>query len=221
MENYSPDSAPSSDTSPPRPLSALLQEIHGRFSTQTHMTIAELLEAFHERGFGFFLFLISLPAAWPFPGLGLHQIAGIPLVVLSWQMMVGNHTLWLPDKFKLYQMETKLFLKLISHAMPWVKRFENITKPRLAFMTSHPGSNIVGVMGILMAICITVPFPFSNTLPALCLAVIAIGLLMRDGLAILLGTIIGGVWSLMIFGLIAFFGMEGLSLLHQALTSLF
>lgn len=185
------------------------------------MTIADLLEAFHERGFGFFLFLIALPAAWPFPGLGLHQIAGLPLVLLTGQMMIGRHTLWLPERIRASRFEWRHMDKLIVYALPWVHKVERITRPRLGALTQRPFYNVVGLTGILMAVCITIPFPFSNTLPALCLAAISVGLLMRDGLAILIGTLLGGAWSLTLICLMFFFGMEGLNMIKEFMASIF
>lgn len=209
------------DLPPPRPLSALLNDLKAHFAGKADISIDELLEAFHERGFGFFLFLISLPAAWPFPGLGLHQVAGVPLVLLMGQMMIGRHTLWLPRRIRASRFEWRHMDKLIDISLPWVHRAERISRPRLAFMTQRPAYNLVGLLGILMSICITVPFPFSNTLPALCLAAIAIGLLMRDGLAVLIGTVLGGLWSMLIIFLMAFFGMEGIDMIRNQITSLF
>lgn len=208
------------DSPPPRALSALLTEIRTRFQEKGHVTIADLLEAFHERGFGFFLFLIALPAAWPFPGLGLHQIAGLPLVLLTGQMMMGRHTLWLPEKIRASRFEWRHMDKLIAYALPWVHKIERIARPRLSALTQRPFYNAVGLTGILMSICITIPFPFSNTLPALCLAAISVGLLMRDGLAVLVGTVIGGVWSGLIIFMMVFFGMEGIDIIRNQITSL-
>nr|WP_229642853.1 exopolysaccharide biosynthesis protein [Waterburya agarophytonicola] len=62
--------------------------------------------------------------------------------------------------------------------LPWVKRIEKITKPRLAYLcTSIPGKIILGCAIALMSISMMIPIPGTNTLPAIGIFVTAFGLL--------------------------------------------
>ena len=83
----------------PRTLSQLLDDLQNSLSGP-HVSIASILEAFHERGFGFCLFLFALPAALPLPAVGLGTILAPPLLLLSAQMILGRHTVWFPARLQ-------------------------------------------------------------------------------------------------------------------------
>ena len=65
------------------------------------ISIADLLEAFHERGFGFILLIFSVPMALPIPvPPGINVLLATPLILLTAQQALGRHTIWLPEKVK-------------------------------------------------------------------------------------------------------------------------
>ena len=70
-----------------RTLSQLFEDLKAHIQTP-EVSIQTLLEAFHERGFGFFLFMIALPAALPIPALGISTIIALPLLILTAQQAI-------------------------------------------------------------------------------------------------------------------------------------
>ena len=62
-----------------RSLSTLLDDLRTHIQGES-ASVAQLIGAFHERGFGFFLFLIALPAALPVPAIGLNTIIALSLI---------------------------------------------------------------------------------------------------------------------------------------------
>jgi hypothetical protein len=64
-------------------------------------------------------------------------------------------------------------------------------KPRWNFLTTNRIERFIGVYMTLLTIVLLVPVPFGNALPSLGLAIIAAGLLEKDGLAILVGSVVG------------------------------
>jgi hypothetical protein len=73
-------------------------------------------------------------------------------------------------------------------ALRW---FERLLKPRLAFMSTPSAERFVGGFCIVLAIGAAAPIPFGHNLPALSLALIGLGLVEFDGLAILAGMLLG------------------------------
>lgn len=76
--------------------------------------------------------------------------------------------------------------------MVWVRRLERISRPhRLNAVTDGRAQTLVTNLAfILAAVLLMAPFgfvPFSNTLPALALLLYAVGMIQRDGGAVLLG----------------------------------
>jgi Uncharacterized ABC-type transport system, permease components len=49
----------------------------------------------------------------------------------------------------------------------------------------------IALFGFMLGIGMLVPVPFTNTLPSLGLAVICVGILNRDGLAVVVGAVLG------------------------------
>ena len=76
--------------------------------------------------------------------------------------------------------------------MSWFHRLERISRPHRGRWLSAPGPLAVvnDLAFILGAVLLMLPFgliPFSNTLPAIALLLLAIGFLQRDGVCIALG----------------------------------
>jgi hypothetical protein len=73
-------------------------------------------------------------------------------------------------------------------ALRWVER---LLKPRLLALTTPYAERFIGGFCIVLAIGAAAPIPFGHNLPALSLALIGLGLVESDGLAILAGTALG------------------------------
>lgn len=81
---------------------------------------------------------------------------------------------------------------VLARALIWLGRLEKISKPqRMRWLTADgPIGMLNNCMLILAAILLMAPFgliPFSNTLPALAILCLALGLLQKDGACVLLG----------------------------------
>ena len=87
---------------------------------------------------------------------------------LAIQLVIGRDRPWLPDKLLKGSMKLETVQKFLNMGLPWVKRIENITKPRIAYLcTSIPGKIMLGCAIALMSISMMIPIPGTNTLPAI------------------------------------------------------
>lgn len=202
----------------PRSLSELLTDLKGGLIAPD-ITVAALLEAFHERGFGFFLFLIALPAALPLPALGINTVIALPLLLLTAQQAAGRHTIWLPTSLRGKTIRTATLEKFIDSALPYVKKAEWLVRPRLGFLTQGAFSHIIGLLGFVMALSVAIPLPLTNTVPSFGIATMAVGVLARDGLAVLAGAAIGIGWVCLLVFSVLFFGTEGFTILKDTIKS--
>ena len=123
------------------------------------VTMSHILDTFHERGFGFFLFLFALPAALPLPAVGYGTILGIPLVFLTAQQAIGQRTIWFPEKWKQKSVKRTRIEKMVQSALPWTRRIEKFVKPRLGFITEGVFTRIIGIFGFIMALSVCIPLP--------------------------------------------------------------
>jgi hypothetical protein len=134
---------------------------------------------------------------------------------------MGRHTLWLPDIFKRQVVKEDIFDAFIDHSLKWTQKLENIAKPRMPLMTQGFQSRLIGITGTIMIACIIMPLPFTNTVPAIGIILMSVGVLVRDGLAVLVGMIVGTLWSIAWFAAFFYFGSKGIMWAMEYLTSYF
>jgi hypothetical protein len=168
------------------------------------ITLADILALAGERIFGFLLVILSLPSALPIPAPGYSIPFGILIFLLAIQLIGGATTPWLPEKMMKGSMKTETAQKFVKMGLPWLKRIEAITKPRLSYIcTSFPGRLTIGIMISLMAISMMIPIPLTNTAPAMGIFLTAFGLQEDDGFISLAGLIVcliaGSLSSLVLF----------------------
>lgn len=202
----------------PRPISEVLIDLQKTLPEHKVCTF-DLLEALHERGFGFLLFIFALPAAIPLPGLGVNLIIAAPLVFLTAQQALGRHTIWLPEKMKYKTISRDRFESMIEAAVPLIRKIEFLVRPRLGFITQGASSNVIGFLGLIMALSVCIPLPLTNTVPSMGIALMAVGVIMRDGLAVLAGALLGIAWIVMLVLVVTFLGVEGIDFVKETIKS--
>ncbi len=175
-------------------MSKLSQELNNYFFVQEReekITLKEILALAGERIFGFLLVILSLPSALPIPAPGYSIPFGVLIFLLAMQLIFGRKIPWLPEKMLKGSMKTTTARKFVEMGLPWLKRIEAITKPRLAYIcTSYGGRIIIGGAIALMAISMMIPIPGTNTAPAMGVFVTAFGMQEDDGLIVLAGLVI-------------------------------
>ena len=108
---------------------------------------------------------------------------------------------------------------MISKALPYMRKIEHLIQPRLGFVTQGLFSNIIGILGFIMALSVCLPVPLTNTVPSLGIAIMAVGVIMRDGLSVTIGALIGTAWVLMLLLIVMFLGAEGIDVFKDTLKS--
>ncbi len=157
--------------------------------------ISELMEDFHENGILLAMIFFSLPVAIPLPyPPGFTTVMGIPLMILSIQMLLGNKKVSLPQKINDYELKNSTLRAISDKVVPRLVSVEKYVKPRFSFAKSVYCEQFIGFISLLAAFSVALPIPLTNAIPALGIAVMALGLLNRDGLVIIAGffiTVIG------------------------------
>jgi len=155
------------------------------------VSVGELMEVLHERGFGILLIIFVLPNCIPIPAPGLVSLTAIPLLMLSAQMMYGADYPWLPSWLNRRMIKRGLLALLVSRASPVMRKIEKLLRQRVSFASSETGEKIVGGLCFVFSLCILVPLPWTNLVPGYGILVMALGLLSRDGVVVLLGMFTG------------------------------
>jgi len=144
------------------------------------VTMRWIMSQLHERAFGLFLLILALPCCIPFL-YGVPQIVALPLMFVAVQMLLGRSTPWLPEKLGARTV-TKPALEDLAR------------RARLVSLTRPPLDQGVGLLLVLFSASILVPLPGTNTVPGFAVVLVAMGLLQRDGILVVLGSILGTAW---------------------------
>ncbi|MCA0394838.1 MAG: exopolysaccharide biosynthesis protein [Proteobacteria bacterium] len=163
------------------------------------LTLASILAGLSRQVFGMLLFVATLPAFIPIPGVG-GAIGGPLTVLVGVHLLVGMRKLWLPGfvaRRGPRRASLQAFDRLIS---PWLARLEKLVKPRMtALIERRAASMFTGLLLVLLGILLALPIPFTNYLFGVLLLAFALALLERDGLLMLLCWI-AGVIAIAVFG---------------------
>lgn len=198
-----------------RSISDIFKEINTQITSE-RVSIGDLIDLLHERGFGFLLLILSVPMALPIPvPPGINVLLASPLILLTAQQALGRHNVWLPQWIKRKSIKREKMSAIITATLPWLTRLEKLVKPRLEFMTIGICSHLIGIFGLIMALTVCIPFPLTNTVPSLGIALMAVGVIMRDGIAVFAGAFIGILWVSALFLIVTFLGAEGIDIVKD------
>ncbi len=153
--------------------------------------ISELMEDFHENGILLAMIFFALPVAIPLPyPPGFTTIMGVPLMILSIQMLLGSKKVNLPQKINNYELKNSTLKTISDKIVPIIETIEKYMKPRLSFARSVYCEQFVGLICLIAATAVAIPLFMTNAIPALGITIMALGLMNRDGLIIIAGFII-------------------------------
>lgn len=172
------------------PTSHLLQEFAAARAKES-VTVREIAEMLSGRSFGLVLVVLALPAWIPVLPPGVPSLFGVAIVVVACQMLLGRAAPWLPGFVARRGLSAERFARLVARAVPWLRRIEAVCRPRLGRLLAVTGTRVVALWILFLALVICVPFPMTNSGPAFSIAVIALGLIGRDGLVVLAGAALG------------------------------
>lgn len=157
------------------------------------VTLGWIMAQLHERAFGLFLLVLALPCCIPFL-YGIPQIVALPLMFVSAQILLGRTSPWLPERLGAREVSKASLQNLADRAKPWLEKIEALSRPRLGALTRAPMDRLVGIALVLFSASILVPLPGTNTVPGFAVVLVSMGLLQRDGILVLAGSVIGTIW---------------------------
>ena len=179
-------------------------------------TLQHILSQLGDRAFGTFIFFLAIPCCIPFLYI-IPQIVSFPLLLLSWQMVLGTNEPWIPDAIGRRRIDRDNLKRIAKAGYKWLGWVEKITKPRIESIIGRGLRRIVGLCLCIFSISIMLPIPATNTVPGYAIAIISCGMIGKDGLSILLGLLIGWVWTLILVFTAVFTFVLGLEAIQPLL----
>lgn len=164
------------------------------------ITVRGLMELIGEQGLLLVCVFLSIPFLFPVAIPGTSTIFGILIGLIGFGVM-ANRLPWLPARLLDHGLQARHVVPVLRKGAEWAKRFERLVRPRGLLLTHGPTVNrFNGLMLIVAAASLLAPLPiipFSNTIPALGIALLALGMVERDGVLIVLGyvaTLLGAAY---------------------------
>ena len=177
-------------SSPPGDVERLSTILLDELTEDQTVTLGELRDRLARRGFGLFMIVLAMPTLIPVLPPGSAATIGLLYILLSLQMLFGRDEPWLPARVSRYRLSAKAIATLRNRGVPFLQRIERFSRPRLLPVNDRIASRGVAVVVLLLGIVLVPPFPFLNTLPALAVLIMGVGLLNRDGLFIAAGSLL-------------------------------
>ena len=159
------------------------------------VSVGEILAALKDRGFGVFMILFALPNA-VIPGISF--ILGAPVVLFALQLAFGRGEVWLPEFMRRQKLSAALFEKVAARVERFLVWVEKRSMPRWCSVVTGAGERFLGLYIAVVAAFLMMPIPFGNGLPALGIALMAVGLIEKDGKAAVIGMVLGFLGTLYI-----------------------
>jgi hypothetical protein len=173
-----------------RPLSQSLQRW---IEDSTDKTIGGLIEVFEEKSFAvLFVLLLGVPAL-PIPTGGATHVFEVVAVLLALQLIAGRDQIWLPERLRSRDLGGDKQERFLNSLTKMIRRLEGISKPRFKFLFDHRLSNVAfGLLVICgcVAAFLAPPFTGLDTLPALGVVLLSLGVLLEDFAVVAVGLVV-------------------------------
>jgi hypothetical protein len=170
--------------------------------------LREVIVLLQGRAYLLLMLLLSLPFLLPIPLPGLSFLLGAVIAVIALRLTLGQKP-WLPAGMLDRELPPKFFPMLLAGATRVLRLLEVMLKPRHLWLTESPLLvQLHAFIIFVAAFVLLLPLPpGTNFPPALCIILMAGGLLERDGRFILAGYIAFAL-NVVFFALFAIYGQR-------------
>jgi hypothetical protein len=168
--------------------------LQGWLEGDSDKTLGSLVDVFGEKSFAvLFVLLLGVPAL-PLPTGGATHVFEIIAALLALQLIIGRDQIWVPQRWCKLELAGPRQQKFITGLMKLIRRLEHLSRPRLRFLFQHRVSNSVfGVLALggTAGAFFAPPFTGLDTLPALGVVLLSLGVLLEDVIVVALGLVVG------------------------------
>jgi hypothetical protein len=175
--------------------------------------LGSLVDAFGDKSFAvLFVVLLGVPAL-PLPTGGATHVFEVIAALIALELIAGRHEVWLPQRWRRLELGGAKQQRFISALMRLIRRLERVSRPRLSFLFRWRFTDIV--FGFLVIVgsagaFFAPPFTGLDTLPALGVVLLSLGVLLEDFLIVGAALVIGvaGVVLELVLGAAAIHGLR-------------
>jgi hypothetical protein len=178
---------PATERSEPLALSAQLE---CWLSGEGDRTLGSLVHAFGEKSFAVLLVLVLGVPALPLPTGGVTHVFELIAALIALELIAGRDEVWLPKRWRALELTGPRWQRSVAGLMRLIRQLDRYSRPRMRFLFEQRFGDIVfgllafvGTAGAFLA----PPFSGLDTLAALGVVVLSLGVLLEDALIALVG----------------------------------
>jgi len=157
------------------------------------VSFGDVMGAFGARVFGPMLMVPAFIAVAPTGAIpGMSLLTGSVIGLIAVQLLVVRKRPWLPARLTEASLARDRLNRAVERAMPYAKRVDQLTRPRLVWLTAPPLQQVLAGVCLLMALAMfpLALLPFAVALPGTAVLLIGVGLTTRDGYFAVAGVLI-------------------------------
>ncbi|MFD1912092.1 exopolysaccharide biosynthesis protein [Halodurantibacterium flavum] len=160
------------------------------------VSVGQVVEGMGDRSLAPLLLVPALIMVSPISSIpGTPTISALIIALIVVQMLIGKKGLWLPAFIRNRKVSSERMHKAVEFLRKPIGWIEPILKERLTFLTVRPGSWVALITCLL--ITFTMPLmevvPMMASIAATAISFFAAGLLVRDGVLVLIGYCVVGI----------------------------
>jgi hypothetical protein len=157
-------------------------------------TLGSLIALFGERSFAIvFILLLGVPAL-PLPTGGATHVFEVIAVLVALELIAGRDVIWLPERWRRLELTGEKQRRFTTALVKVICQLERLSRPRLRFLFGHRVSKVTfGLLAIAGSVgaFLAPPFTGLDTLPALGVVLLSLGVLLEDFLIAVAALAIG------------------------------
>jgi len=178
-------------------------------------TLGALVDVFEEKSFALLFILLLGVSALPLPTGGATHVFDVIAVLAAAQLVAGRDRIWIPERWRGVPLGGRKQRRFTTGLLKFIRALERVSRPRLTFVFDHRISNSVfGLIVILLTAGAFLAPPFSglDTLPALGVVLVSLGVLLEDVVLVAAGLVAGagGILLEIVLGKAAVGGIRSL-----------
>lgn len=186
-------------------LTSIINDIHG-----DTITLRKLLERCGREGMLLVCAIACLPFLIPVSIPGVSTVFGAAIVLLSTALFLDRLP-WLPQRILDKDLDANKLKPVLHKGVGMVGKLDRWLQPRWLGLTTSPMQRFNSAVLVFGGLLLMAPLgliPFSNTVPAVGILLLTVGMMQRDGVFVLLGYL-GHVLTVVYFGVLAYLAWVG------------
>jgi hypothetical protein len=169
-------------------------ELDGWLRAEPDPTLGGLVAVFGRKSFAIaFVLLLGVPAL-PLPTGGATHLLELVALLLALELVAGRTEIWLPRRWARLRLGGPARRRFLHALLALIRRLERVSRPRLPGLLDHRLSTVVfGALVAAGSIAAFLAPPFSglDTLPALGVVLVSLGVVLEDIAVVGLGIVAG------------------------------